>query len=336
MRQKRLVKIISVDKRYISTPYPFVPVFDGDINTFLTGQHIDSRVKGTHDNLSVEEMTNVRPLTAEKAAKFKFVINPLNEYPIINGMVLDITKDNGEYVNARDGALYDMWKNHGYKIAHSRLKVRKGYDYFYIKDEYEEAVEELSHDDLVYDAMKLVKEKTHVGNYADIAMLISYRVKGFFLTTDNKSEVVIKNKLLQVCKEKPKEVIECFNKSADEDIKVLKFSKYNILQKRGSDFFDGDRFIGRTIKDVLSYMRDPINVGMVDKWNKLLEGKERPVVYNPAAETNQNVQEDTYYESLRSMTLEELKKECANKKVYWGNYKTETDPEKLIAILSEK
>jgi len=342
MRHKRLVKIIAVDRRYKSTPYPYVPIFDGDLNTYLTGQHIDNKIPETRGNLTTAEMKGDVQLSSEKADRFPFVINPLNEYPIINGMILDITKEKGKYLNPRDGALYNMWKNHGYKIAMSRISVKKGYDFFYIKDEYEEATIAVSTDDLIYEAMKLIKEKTNVGNYADIAMLISYRVKGFFLNTENKPEVVIQSKLLQVCKEKPAEVIECFKKSAEEELQVLKYAKYNIIQKRGNDFFDGDKFIGRTVRDVLSFMRDPINVGLVDKWQKLYENRVKPVIYNPksdegeAKNDNANASDLEYADKIKGMELEGLKKECAIKKIYWGNYKNETDKDKLIELLLEK
>ncbi len=339
MKKKRFVKIYAVDKKYLDTPFPFMPIFDSDANTYLTGQHIDAeRPETANTHLTVKEMTGETPLSEQKLKKFPYIINPKNEYPLINGMILNITqKPDGTYENVKDGSLYEMYVKYGYRIARSRKTFRKGYDFFYIQDEIEEAREAVSIDDKIFEAMKCIKEKTNVSSYKDVALLLSYKIKGFFLNIDNKDELVIQNKLFEVCKKNPDEVIECFTEQAKDDLVILKLADKNIIQKKGTDFFDGDRYIGNSVRSVQSFMRDPSNRQVVDKWTRLLNKEEKEANATPAEkEMYKKEEKEKYEKSLEELSIAELRKKCAQAKIWYGHYKEEEDKSKIIKLLVDK
>ena len=75
MEEKRIVRILTSDKRYGTKPYRSVPPLREDWNTYLTGQHIIPGDETTFGNLTIDQMTMKVPLTVEQQRKFEYVIN---------------------------------------------------------------------------------------------------------------------------------------------------------------------------------------------------------------------------------------------------------------------
>lgn len=274
-----IVQLVSVDKRYNTTVYPSVPVLDSSINAYLTGQHIDPKDPSTHGNLTKDEMTGKVAIPSEKLTKFPFIIFPetiengkvkTNIIPLRHGDKVNIDKNEaGAYIHARDGALYDYWKQLYPKVVFSKDEVQKGVTMFYALNVEAEALKRVSLEDLIFEAQSLIRS-TNIGKYRDIALLLNHKIKNFNINVDVLTEVQIKDKLIEACKTNPTEVISCFDKAIELDLFILKLVKKGIISQRAGSYYDGQLFLGVNIEDVKSFASNTKNQEYVTKWGRLL------------------------------------------------------------------
>lgn len=345
--RKKIVRVISVDKRYVKQPYPAIAIWDNSKNCYLTGQHIDPSIAKTRGNLTVDEMTGKKMPSEEKMAKFPYIINPENTIPIIHMKKLDISVDEkGEPVNHVDMAMYIFIKHYCSFVANSKKAVRPGTDFFYIEDLEAEAEEQVKASDLKYEAEKCIREKASIEKLKDTALMLNYTIKNFSLPVDSMTETRIKAELLKVCEKNPDKIIACFKKEANDDLYIYKLVKHGILEQKNGAFYDGAQIIGTNVDSVKIYMKsgNQENQKYVSKWGKLLLEKEGKLPTTPATQKTedsvyklpefQDNEEEVAY--IMNSTLDILKKYAGAGKRYKGADWKELEEAELRTFLIEK
>jgi hypothetical protein len=344
--REKIVRVISVDKRYVKKPYPAIAIWDDAKHCYLTGQHIDPSIPKTRNNLTVDEMTGKKMPSEEKMAKFPYIINPENNIPIIHMRKLNISVDeNGDAVNPVDMALFIFIKHYCSFVANSKKSVRPGTDFFYIEDLETEAEEQIRVSDLRYEAEKCIRENASIQKLKDIALMLNYKIKNFSIPVDQMSETRIKGELLKVCEKNPSEVISCFGKDVNEELYIYKLVKYGILENKGGAFFDGSQIIGTNVDNVKIYMKsgNSENQKYVSKWGKLLLEKEGKLPCSDKVEKSTMTEEPKKPEGLgtgmptiEEMSFEQMKEYAGKVKKYAGVDWKELDEEGLRKFLIGK
>lgn len=329
---KRTVKLIAVDKRYKERPYPLRCIFDDNINTYLTGQHIDPRNPDTHDNLTTDEMTGKVRLSVEKLEKFPFVINPEKAINFSNQQPLDLTTDDkGKNVNPRDAALYNLLRHKTavWFVAESEEKVIPRTHYFYLHDKIKEAEMRVTTSELAYKAEKYVREELTKEGVFDLALVLQYKISKFHFDPNEYSEVILKDMVLQQCKENPTIVLDGKKPQFKDDIFVLKLALHGILTRRGTDFYDGGEFLGASLEDIKAEIRKEARTAQVSKWNRTLALKEGRL----SAGNSDNDKKSEVIEEIKDMDADELKKYAGSKrynKQDWGHLESREDLMKFL------
>lgn len=330
----RKVKLIAIDNRYKENPYPFLCVEDESIGTYLTGQHIDPNDADTYGNLTVDEMTGKQMLSSEKKKRFPFVINPLNRINFKNLQTFDLTKGkNGEFLNPKDAALVNLLRNYTWFVAPSKEKAKPKKHFFYIHDEIEEAETRVSKADKVYAATRFVREELTKDGLFDTALVLNYKVKSFKFDPNNYTDLVLKDRVLALCETNPESVLQCKSPDHLDEVFILKLVLHNLIKLRGTDFYDGSRFIGKDLNDLKRFLKQEENAMTVSKWNRLLAEKEGRTL---AASKEPSDKQKELYEELEGKSLEELKTFAGSKryaKAEWGEL---DNPDDLIKYLLSK
>ena len=335
--REKIVRVISVDKRYVKQPYPAIAIWDNSKHCYLTGQHIDPSIPKTRNNLTVDEMTGKKMPSEEKLARFPYIINPENNIPIIHMRKLNISVDEkGNAVNPVDMALFIFIKHYCSFVANSKKSVRPGTDFFYIEDLETEAEEQIKASDLRYEAEKCIRENASIQKLKDIALMLNYKIKNFSIPVDQMSETRIKGELLKVCEKNPSEVISCFGKDVNEELYIYKLVKYGILENKGGAFFDGSQIIGTNVDNVKIYMKsgNSENQRYVSKWGKLLLEKEGKLPGSDKVEKSGGL--GTGIPTIEEMDFEQMKEYAGKVKKYAGVDWNELDEEALRAFLISK
>lgn len=332
---KREVKLVAIDIRYKKSSYPFRCVYDEGLKTYRTGQHINPDNPDTLDNLTVDEMTGKEKLSEEKRKRFPYVINPLGQINFFNGQKFDVSKNKaGEYVNHQHAALLNLIRNEAWFVAPSRDKVIPRTHYFYIQDDIFEAEQRIISSDLSYRAEKYIREEITEDKLKDIAMLLGYKIKDFNLDPALTTTLILKDKILSLCKTKPEKVLECKDPGSKEDLYVLKLALHSIITRRGTDFYDGSEFLGKDLETVKRMLHLEANNARVSKWNRLLAEKEGRVSNTP--DDALRAKRDTIFNEVENLSVEELHKYAGNRrypKIEWAEL---SEKDTLIKYLLAK
>lgn len=274
MSETKIVRVISLDKRYRQEPYPSCASFDTTTDTYLTGQHIVPGNENTVNNLTTNEMLGKEKLIKAKQLRFPYVINPEHRIPIMHGARLILSKDNSDtYTHPKDVALYNYIMLQPY-VAPSKEAYIKSRHYFYIEDKEVEAETRVNKRNLRFNAEKLIRENTAIGKMSDVAEMLSYSIKNFNINADNLTKTQIEDLLYKTCDKHPEEVIKCYSDDSKEDMHVIKLIKQKILKKTNDGIYDGSKFIGMTLGDVKVFMGKPENENFTTKWGQLLLSKD--------------------------------------------------------------
>ena len=322
MKRTRIVKLIAIDNRYKDTPYPYKCIKDDSLGTFLTGQHIDPSDPETEDNLTLDEMTNKVPLSQDKVRRFPFVINPLRTIKFMNNQKFDLsTNSKGEIINYKDEAFVNLLRKYGWFVAQDKDSIIPRKHYFYIHDEIHEAEKRIVSSDKAYQAEKYVREDVSEEGLKDLALVLSYKLASFSYTPGVTNKLVIKDKIIEACKNNPEKVLETKEESFKDDLFILKLSLNDILRRRGTDFYYGSEFIGKDLNAVKKYMKMEENRDKVSKWSRTLAEKEdRPIgdmLKDAPDERTKKASER--YDEIKDMNLEELRKYAGGVRKYRKN-----------------
>lgn len=277
--RSRIVRLVSVDKRYRANIYPSVPVKDESINAYLTGQHIDPKKPETRNNLTLLEMTGRSTISEDKLNRFPHILfvetiengKPKQiVYPLKHGDKCNLSQDaTGKYLFPRDKAMFDYWQ-HQPVIVSKKEDVIPGETMFYIEDREAEAAKRVSIEDLIFEAQTLVRS-SNIGKYNDIALLLNYNIKGFNINVSVLTELQIKDKLIEACKNYPDVVINCFAKGVEKDLFILKLIDKGIITTINGSYYDGKMFVGQSLDEIKSFIEKPSNQEYLNKWGRLLE-----------------------------------------------------------------
>lgn len=281
----RVVRAISLDKRYRGEPFPAIPAEALSIGTFVTGQHVDPENEDTFDGLSVEEMTKKEKITPKaRKDKYSYIIDPSDHILLAHGRRFNLTmKKNKQPLNPKD-----YWEYQFFMLVLTYAgdalvaKNKKSYvpskNFFYIEDKEAEAVQYISEEEVYIKAINYVMGDVASQNYFELALLLNYKVPGFHIDPAVLSANQLKEALYAICKKDPLEVLKC-NPDENPEVKkesfFLKLVKFDIIaHKLGEGFFDNDKFLGRNLNDMLDMADKKDNVGLVDKWGRLLMSKQ--------------------------------------------------------------
>ena len=319
MKRTRIVKLIAIDNRYKDTPYPYRCLYDESIGTYLTGQHIDPRDPETEDNLTVKEMTGELALSPEKLSKFPFVINPLRPIKFMNNQKFDLSTDEkGVVINYKDEALLNMLRLYGWFVAPDKGSIIPRKTYFYIHDEIHEATKRFVSSELAYNAEKYVREELSEQGMKDLALVLSYKLSSFSYEPGKTDMVVVKDRIIETCKENPEKVLETKEETFKDELFVLKLSLHDILRRKGTDFYYGSEFVGKDLPSVERYMKMEENREKVSKWSRLLAEKEGTTLdslFYPTP-TQDQVKRSERYQEIKDLNLEELRKYAGGVRKY--------------------
>lgn len=273
MKEERIIKVMSLDKRYIRSHYKMIAPKRDDINTFLTGQHIDPYDPETNGNLSVEQMIGKEKLTEEQQKKFgKYIINPNDFVPIRSGMVLNITvKEDGTPLNARD---YYIWKFLQYQVivAKDKESYNKVHHRFYFEDKEYEASVRINKRDNMYKAIEKVRSNLSLEKLTNLAIMFNYYIKEFNVNPKKVSKIQLEDMVYEQCEKNPQLVLKCFDAGWEDRLYVLKLADDGIIQRKGDDFYDGAIYIGQGLEGVKIFMNKAENRPTINKWASLTKG----------------------------------------------------------------
>lgn len=268
------VRIVAVDKRYMKEPYPFIPIYNERIGTYVTGQHVDPNDPSTKDNLTKEDMEHPEKISIKKKKRFPYIILPEVRLPLLHLRSFDLTVDEtGNYVNQKDATEFNFFKQHTDIIAPSRDQFKVGAHYFYIENLEAEAAARLNKGKMRFEAEKLIREKGSFSKFKDIALVLNHRVKDFRVNV-NASETILEDKILQACSEYPADVIKCFGEESKMDIFILRAEYQGLITRKGNAFFDGSQYLGDSLDDVKKFIKTEDGSRYERRWAGQLAGAE--------------------------------------------------------------
>jgi hypothetical protein len=273
---KSTVKVIGVHPLYRKDKaYPSIPMYKEELDTYITGQHIDPNDPTTSNNLTKNQMLGLDPLTTEQKRKFKYVINPGGYRPIhVRNMTsYDMTIVNGEPLNHKDYWEGNYVRNHVNIVASTKAQFKKGQHYFYVEDKEKEASDKMTLREKKFKAIELVRTNESPQKLTNIAIMLNYYSKVFNTNPNKVSFTVLQDLIYEECENNPENIIKCFNPDQELELHILKLVDRNIIQRRGDDFFDGTVFIGQGISSVKIFMDKADNKQTVNKWNGYLSDK---------------------------------------------------------------
>ncbi len=272
--KKKIVQIISVDKRYKKEAYPSIANYNSVLNTYMTGQHIDIYDKNTKDNLTVDQMLGKEKLTDAQRKKFPVIINPEQRIYITHMQKLNLTQDElGNYEDPKSKALLDYYKLQ-YVVASNKEAVVPGTHYFYINDIEEEVNNRVSKKKLIYKAQSKIMQNLSIKKYRDLALLLNYEIAESKIDLKNSSDNYIQDQLLTLSEKYPEKVLECFNPSVEKELMILKAIDLGLIEKKGKGFFDGNQYLGDDIQSIIKFAQTSEGEKYRIRWSKHINERE--------------------------------------------------------------
>lgn len=274
---KRLVKIKTRDKRYATgTPYPFLPAQCKDTGIYLTGQIVNPRDPSTSGYLTLEEATGTRQISAEKLKLFPYIINPFDVHSVRRDEVMDLSvDDNGNPMNAKDTALYNMFVLHSNTFAKNELVYNQEKNIFYFNDEQAVAEETISRKRLLAQSLSIIFELSPE-RQKDVALLLSVYDHEFRTNPDHVSQAILEDKIVKSVEKNPllmKGIFQSnndFTKKAEEDLFIAKLVHVKEITIKIKDFYYQNTYLGNSTEEVKKWMRDKNNSTTVAKWNAII------------------------------------------------------------------
>ena len=274
MRKKlegKIVRFIATDRKYRTEAYPAIAPLDSKLNTYITGQHIDTSDSSTKGNLTLKEITGEKEIKPEARLRlFPFVINDVDPVLIIHNKPYDCTMDGKLPRNPKDYAEANFIILQKNLVAMSKRDVIPR-NKFYLEDKDADAVAFVNESDSVYEAEKLIREKASIEDYKDIVMMLNLTVPGFNVNHKTLTDTRLKEVLLKQAKADPSSIIKAFTKEGENILFIAQLVEHNIIKyKVGNGYYDGEKFLANDINSFLAFINDSSNSSLVGKFGKLL------------------------------------------------------------------
>jgi hypothetical protein len=249
---------------------------DSELNTYITGQHIDPKDSSSKGNLTLAEIigdVEIKPEARRRA--FSYVISDTTVVPIIHNKVYDCTLDEkGNPVNFKDYTDANFIINQIPLVAISR-KAKNTRHKFYMEDKEEEAKEFVIDADSAFEAEKLVREKAAISEYKDLVSILNLTVADFNVSTENMTDTRLKEVLIKQARKEPKTIVNAFSDRGQDALFLANLVKHDILNyKRGNGYYDGEKFVAKSVNAFIDYISDKANDSDVSKWGTLLKNEE--------------------------------------------------------------
>ena len=267
------VKFIALDRKYRVEPYPAVAPLDSKLNTYITGQHIDPADDSTIGNLTLKEITGEIEIKPEgRRKKFPHIINDVDPVMIIHNKTLDCTMNSkGEPSNPKDYADANFIIAQTRIIASSKQEASSRHK-FYLEDKEADAKVYVNTSDKVYEAQKLIREKTAIGDYKDLVMMLNLSVSGFHVSYKNMTDTRLKEVLLKQAESDPDSISIAFTEKGEDMIFIARCTEAgHINYKPGNGYYEGQKFLATDLMAMLAFIANPENGNFVNKWGKLLK-----------------------------------------------------------------
>ena len=260
---ERLVKVISLDKRYRKVPYPAVAPYDESTGSYYTGQEIIPGEEGSI-GLSYEQMIGKKDLLKKQSDKYGFIIVPIllkkdnsveqKIHSLMHNRTFNLTLNaSGNPVSPKDYWEFNFFTKlktsyDDMLIAPSKKEYIKGKNYFYVEDKEAEAVDSIATEEAYYNAMSFVKKNESDEKHYELALLLNYRVPNFNINPNTLTMNQLRGSIYEACRKYPDKVLEC-NPEQNPNIKkeafFLKLAKYIRIPESTAAFRAKDRNIYR-------------------------------------------------------------------------------------------
>lgn len=228
------VRLIAVNPKYRTMPFYCVAVYDENKRAFKTGQE---------------------HLTPEQLKAEPIQIDPDVQYPVRHMEEFDTN-------NRKDALMFALMKTQD-KIAPKASSVVPGMHLFYLQDFEQEAGENVTRMDLMFEALSKVKANTSISRQSDIAIFLGISI--------DQPMSVIQDRLYRICENNPESVLEFFNDRNSNRLFAMKLKYYGIVQFRDGKYSDNEIFIGRSIEDLILFIQERKNESIVAKWGMKLD-----------------------------------------------------------------
>lgn len=270
---ERKIRVISRRLKYRKHTFPAIPRYDDRISNYVTGQHF---IPGAKEGLTKDEIEDPNKISAAKSKKYPFVIQANYIYNIRHMQSLDLSTDeSGEYINAKDKAMYDFYKLQTV-VAESKSKFIPDSEHiFYLEDLELEAQEEITTVDRWYEAMSKVKTNTSLTVMYDLALFLNHYIKNFYLDPDKTPKMLLEKRIYDACKTNPDDVLRFFEDGAEETLFILKLARYGIIRRSNSAYYDGEKYLGSQISEVITLLHKKEGEEFKEKWGRLLLQKNK-------------------------------------------------------------
>ena len=239
------------------------PQYEG---TYRTGQEIVPGDPKTVDNLTVEQMTGKKSLTAEQMRKFPIVINPDNTYYFHDGRRFN--KDKTEDM-IHLNFLLCSYKRIASSIAVYNSVLHDGY----IEDQEAESKMVVDNTNQLYDALTLIKNR-QIDEVMEAALYTNHAYNDSEIDIKKMSQNQIYGELYKIAKVQPDLIIKAFSEEARKSIFVLKLEAFGILNRRDGIYYEGQRYLGNSVVEVSEYLQRQENIATAERLRKILNQKE--------------------------------------------------------------
>lgn len=200
------------------------------------------------DDVNGKWITGQEDLSPEELKEEPFVINPIEQYPVMHNARLRICTERGEK-RTKDDVLYKFYIQGVAEIAPDAPSVNRSIHEFYIHDLEEISKKQVNVANRTFEAMQKLSEDTTFARMRDIAIFLES-------PQANSTPVVLEASIKEACIKTPELVLEFFKPENETRLFVLKLLNAGYLVKRtGSKIFTkSGTFIGDSVNDAVIFL----------------------------------------------------------------------------------
>lgn len=272
---EKFIRINAIIPMYGRVPYRFA-VARGANGRFVTGQE---------EVLSEAQMLGNEPISKSNKDELKmgddpWIISPDNIHTLVSGRKFDLSykvvKGKKIYLNPKDYAEFTFFKLQP-EVVETRKGAQKHKHFFYIEDKEKEHEDNVTFQNLVFEANAFVREGTSFKRLRDIALLLSYTTSKN-INPDSLSSKALQSIIYDVCNTDPKAVLSCRSDESGElqqerlfALKTIQIGE--VVHYEGSYYYGRNRntYIGDNFNKVLEWIDNPKNASAVERLGKIVK-----------------------------------------------------------------
>ncbi len=279
----RVVELISQDDKYRKERYPFVAAVDPVTGDIRNGLEYQAGVEGKEDYLTQEEIRGKEISTKARADKFppESVIRADDVIYLPHGQKMRLStkgpkhdgKFPGDYIYPREHALY-MFLLMQPRVAKSKEDFNASHHIFYLLDREHEAAVKMDTRKSTFKAQEFLFNNASLEFKRRIAMLISFKTKGYkFGDVEKLTATTIDDKLFEIAEKEPKLILKCDpkgNPNVEVELFIIDAINKGVIKQVGVDYYDGDKYAGADLPQLVKYLNDNDKVAL--RWKTMMKG----------------------------------------------------------------